>query len=267
MFGEVISTQRLTPQLVRVVLGGEGLAGYVAGDACDQYVNCMFVPEAAPYDIPFDDAQVRDLDRDQRPYPRRMTVRWWDADAGRLTLDIAAHGDVGHAGRWAMSARPGDRLQMRGPAGSYVPHPEASTYLMVGDESALPAIAASAEAVPAGRRVIVVAEVEDADGELELTSPGNLEVRWVHRSAAIEPLETLLAHAVAALPTLDGVVSAFVHGEAESIRAVRRQLLTSGVVDLEHLSCSPYWRRGFDDEQWRTIKGAWTREVAEDVIG
>lgn len=266
MFGEVISTERLTPQLVRVVLGGEGLLDYAAGDASDQYVNCMFLPDGATYRVPFEDADVRDLDRDQRPFPRRITVRFWDPGTRQLTLDIAAHGDIGHAGKWALSAQPGDRLQMRGPAGSYTPHPDAAAYLLVGDESAIPAIAASAEAIAPGRRVVVIAEVEDAAGEVPLTSPGNLEVHWVHRSGRTDELDSLLAGAVAALPDFEGVVSAFVHGEAESIRAVRRQLLMSGVVDLDHLSCSPYWRRGSDDEQWRTIKGAWTREVAQDVV-
>lgn len=266
MYGEVISTSRLTPQLVRVVLGGEGLADYAAGDATDQYVNCLFQPASAPYTVPFDDEDVRDLEREQRPFPRRITVRHWDAVRRQLTLDIAAHGDVGHAGRWALRAQPGDRLQMRGPAGTYVPPPGAVAYLLVGDESALPAIAAAAEAVPAGRRVVAIVEVEDADGELELTSPGELEVHWVHRSGHTGELDSLLAEVVASLPAFDGQVSAFVHGEAAETRAVRRQLLTSGVVDQEHLSCSPYWRRGYDDEQWRTIKGAWNREVAEDVV-
>lgn len=264
MYGEVVSTTRLSPQLVRVVLGGEGLAGYVAGDAADQYVNCMFRPSGAPYEVPFDDEQVRDLDREQRPFPRRITVRHWSAEARELTLDIAVHGDIGHAGRWALAAQPGDRLQMRGPGGSYHPHPDAATYLLVGDESALPAIAASAEAAPAGSRVVVVAEVEDADGEIELGSPGALEVYWVHRAGHAGGLESLLADAVAKL-SFEGVVSAFVHGEAEETRAVRRHLLSTGVVDLEHLSCSPYWRRGYDDEQWRSIKGAWTREVAAEI--
>ncbi|MFS3127677.1 siderophore-interacting protein [Nocardioides sp. Bht2] len=264
MYGEVVSTTRLSPQLVRIVLGGEGLADYVAGDAADQYVNCQFRPADAPYAVPFTEDEVRDLDREQRPFPRRITVRHWAAGTRELTLDIAVHGDVGHAGRWALAAQPGDRLQMRGPAGSYHLHQDAATFLLVGDESALPAIAASAEAAPAGSRVVVVAEVEDADGEIELNSPGTLEVHWVHRAGYAGDLDTLLAETVAGL-RFDGVVSAFVHGEAEETRAVRRHLLSTGVVDLEHLSCSPYWRRGHDDEQWRTIKGAWTREVAADV--
>lgn len=266
MYAEVVATTRLTPQLVRVVLGGDGLDGFQAPASADAYVNCFFLPDAAPYDVPFDVDAVRDLPREQRPYPRRITVRAWDAERRELTLDIAAHGEVGYAGRWALRAQPGDLLQFRGPADGYTPHPEADSYLFVGDESALPAIAVCAESVPDGKPVTVVAEVEDAAGEIELFSPGELHVRWVHRAGHADP-DDLLADAVAALPRPDGLVSAFVHGEAAEVRAVRRVLLGGGIVDPDHLSCSPYWRRGHDDEQWRAIKGDWVRAVNAETFG
>lgn len=266
MYGEVMSTARLTPQLTRIVLRGSGLDDFVPTTHSDQYVNCFFLPDGAPYAVPFDDAAIRDLPREQRPFPRRITVRAWNEDRRELTLDVAVHGDVGYAGRWAARARPGDRLQLRGPAGGYRPHADADSYLFVGDESALPAIAASAEAVPPGRPVVIVAEVEDRAGEIKLDSPGALRVHWVHRSGRTDGLDNLLAETVAALPRPSGVVSAFVHGEADATRAVRRVLLSRRIVEPDYLSCSPYWRRGYDDEQWRAIKGAWVREVNAETF-
>jgi NADPH-dependent ferric siderophore reductase len=266
VYGEVISTVRLSTHLIRVTLGGPGLDGFEPLTDSDQYVNCYFVPHDAPYDVPFDEDAVRDLPSAQRPFPRRITVRAWDAAHRELTLDIASHGDSGYAGRWATRAQPGDRLQMRGPAGGYRPDEVADSYLFVGDESALPAIAACAEAVPPGRPVVVVAEVEDAAGEIPLSSPGALELIWVHRAGAPGDSDRLLADALAALPPLVGRVSAFVHGEAVATRNVRRVLLGGGLVDPELLSCSPYWRRGYDDEQWRVVKGAWVREIAAETF-
>ena len=266
-YGDVVRTERLTPQLVRVVLGGEGLDGFAVPAGADSYVNASFLPHGAPYGVPFEDDAVRGLPREQRPYPRRFTVRHWDDVARELTLDFVVHGDVGHAGRWALHAQPGDRLQLRGPAGDFVPHADADSYLLVGDESALPAIAGSAEAVPAGKPVVAVVEVQDAAGEITLTSPGDLTIVWVHRADATGPVEELLPAAVAALSAeaLPGRVSAFVHGEAVTTRAVRRHLLEHQLVARADLSCSPYWRRGHDDEQWRSVKAAWTREVETDV--
>jgi len=265
MHGEVVTTEWLTPELVRVVLGGAGLDEFEPIEDADAYVNLFFVPAGAPYPVPFVDDDFRDLPREQRPFPRRYTVRRWDADRRQLTIDFVVHGDVGIAGRWASQASPGDRLQLRGPAGGYVPHPAADAYLLVGDESALPAIATAAEMVPVGRRVVVVAEVESAAGELEIDSPGDLHVVWVHREGHDGPTDRLLVDAVAALPRPDGAVSAFVHGEAVAVRAVRRHLLTEGIVDRDQLSASPYWRQGHTDEEWRTVKAAWQRDVELDI--
>lgn len=265
MYGTVVRTEQLTPQLRRVVLGGEGLADFADPPSADAYVNAFFLPEQADYAPPFDTETVRDLPRDRRPYPRRYTVRGWDRATGELTIDFVVHGDVGYAGRWATHAAPGDRLELRGPAGDYSPPTTADGFLLVGDESAVPAIAACAEAVPAGAPVTVVLEVEDASGRCEIASPGELTVHWVHRAGVDgAELDALLADAVAALPRPTGTLSAFVHGEAESIRAVRRVLLGQGRVAPELLSCSPYWRRGHTDEQWRTVKRDWVREMHAD---
>ena len=266
LYGEVISTHRLSSHLVRVVLGGSGLDAFEPGTDADQYVNCFFVPDGAPYDVPFDDEAVRDLPQAQRPFPRRITVRAWDEDRRELTLDIAAHGDVGYAGRWVTRAQPGDRLQLRGPPAdtAHTRTPTASCSSVTKVRS--PPWPHAAEAVPPGRPVVVVAEVEDAAGEIPLSSPGELEVRWVHRAGRADDVDRLLADAVAALPRPGGVVSAFVHGEAVATRAVRRVLLSEGIVDEDRLSCSPYWRRGHDDEEWRAIKGAWVREVAAETF-
>ncbi|GGC53377.1 siderophore-interacting protein [Hoyosella rhizosphaerae] len=265
MHGEVIATTQLTPQLVRVTLGGAGLDDFAPSPYADSYVNAFFIPRDAPYEVPFDEADVRKHAREFRPLPRRITVRSWDPERRELALDFAVHGDVGYAGSWAFNAKPGDRLQFRGPGGGYSPHSEADSYMFVGDESALPAIAVAAESVPEGRRVTIVAEVEDSAGEIELRSTGNLDIHWVHRAGRHD--ENLLAEAVHALPRTDGTVSAFVHGEAESIRAVRRVLLGENIVTPEYLSCSPYWRHGHTDEQWRSVKAAWVREVEAEPLG
>ena len=102
--------------------------------------------------------------------------------------------------------------------------------------------------------------VEDAAGEVSLTTPGLLTLTQVHRAGSPEP-ERLLVEALAATELPAGRLSAFVHGEAESIRAVRRHLLDQGVVSADQLSCSPYWRRGHTDEQWRSIKKDWVRAM------
>src|ERR1044072_9054623 len=97
---QVLETRRLTSQMIRVVLGGEELYGFGAGEFTDHYVK------------------LRTAER-----TRTYTVREWDGE--HLTIDFVVHGDEGVAGPWAAAARPGDELELRGPGGAYTPDPDA----------------------------------------------------------------------------------------------------------------------------------------------
>jgi NADPH-dependent ferric siderophore reductase len=261
MHGRVESIEWLTPGYVRLVLNGDGLAEYAPVPCTDSYVNVAIPPAGSPYAAPFALDELKELPRDQRPFRRRITVRRWEPESRRLTLEFVTHGDEGVAGPWAARAREGDALVFTGPAGAYNPDPDADWHLMVGDESALPAIAASLEAVPPGVPVVVRLVCDGPEHELGLESPGRLDLAWLHRSGDADQL----ADAVAALEFPAGRVDAFIHGEAAETRAVRRHLLADRGLDAEQLSCSPYWHRGLTDEAWREIKAAWNAEVARDV--
>lgn len=263
--GQVETREWLTPGLVRVVLGGPGLATFAMPDATDTYVNVAIRPAGAPYAAVFDPAAVRDAHpQEVWPVRRRYTVRCWDAATGRLTLDFVVHGGSGVAGPWAASVAPGDVLVFEGPGCGYRPDPDAGWHLLVGDESALPAIAASLEAVPAGRPVVVRLLCEGPEHEIPLPTPGDLDLEWLHRTGSDDDVD-LLADAVADLAFPAGRVHAFVHGEAEEIRAIRRHLLTDRGLDRRDMSCSPYWRRTMTDEAWRTVKRDFVAAMEADV--
>lgn len=264
MFGRVERVERLSPHMVRVVLGGGGLDDFTPGPWTDGYVNAYFLPACAPYTVPFDVDAVRALPAAQRPATRRYSVRRWDPEARELTIDFVVHGDTGVAGPWAAGAGPGDLLQLTGPSGSYSPDPDADWHLMIGDASALPAIAASLAHIPAGTPVHVLAEVGGPADELTLDSPGDLHVTWLYRDAN-PGADDLTVHALDKLDRPPGRVQAFVHGEAVVNRALRRHLLADWQLPRETLSVSPYWRRRFTDERWREVKRGWLREVEHDA--
>ncbi|MEM7273798.1 MAG: siderophore-interacting protein [Actinomycetota bacterium] len=263
MYGEVREAKRLSPSMVRIVLGGGDLDEFDSTPWTDQYINAHFVPAGAPYTVPFDPNEARETGDDFRPRPRRYTVRSWDEDAKELTIDFVAHGAEGYAGPWAQRAVPGDRLQFQGPGGSYAPNPEAAWHLFVGDESALPAIAASLEKVPAGARCVVRIVVDGPDDELPLDSPGELDVVWLHRRGAEDP-PALLTDAVAALDFAPGPIDLFVHGEAGEVRDVRAHLIKVREVEVKGASISPYWRRNHTDEAWREVKRDFIAEMSKD---
>jgi NADPH-dependent ferric siderophore reductase len=250
----------LTPRMARIVLAGDGLAGFGAGAFTDHYVKLLFPPAGAPYTAPFDPAAIKaELPREQWPRTRTYTVRAWDAERRRLTIDFVVHGDSGIAGPWAATARPGDRLQLFGPGGAYAPDPAADWHLMVGDPSVLPAIGASLARVPAGVPVIVVAEVDSSEDEIALATLGALDLRWVRTG--------MLLDAVRALRLPPGRGQCFVHGEATAVREVRRHLLAERGVDREDLSVSGYWKRTRTEEGWRDDKAEWARQAELDLAG
>jgi NADPH-dependent ferric siderophore reductase len=264
---EVRETRWLTPRMIRVVVGGDDLAGFAAGEFSDHYVKLLLPPADAPYGAPFDVEQVRaELPREQWPRTRSYSVRSWDAHRGELTIDFVYHGDRGIAGPWAAAAMPGDVLQLLGPGGAYVPDPNADWHLMVGDACVIPAIAASLERVAAGIPVHALIEVESAEDELPLESRGDLHLRWLHRdheAPSAEPSPLIDALRLLRFPA--GAVHAFVHGEASTVRALRRHLLLDRVLPREALSVSGYWKRSRTDEAWRQEKAEWNREVERDA--
>jgi NADPH-dependent ferric siderophore reductase len=252
----------LTPRMVRIVVGGEALEGFGAGEFTDHYVKLLLPPHGATYQAPFDPAAIKaELPRDQWPRMRTFSVRDWDPAARRLTIDFVVHGDAGLAGRWAARAQPGDKLQLLGPGGAYAPDPGADWHLMAGDPSVLPAIAASLARVPAGVPVHVLVEIAGPDDEIPLATPGDLRLQWVPSGP------DALLDAVRALAFPDGRGQHFVHGEATAVRDVRRHLLVERGVPREAVSVSGYWKRTRNEEEWREDKPEWNRLAELDTAG
>ena len=234
-------TERLSASLVRVVVGGPGLASSWRRSRTDSYVKVVFVHPDTPRPLPLDDDGRVDLDAvrdavppEHAPRQRSYTVRAFDAAARELTLDFVVHGDEGVAGPWAAAAQPGDEIVFMGPGGGYAPDPAAGRHLLVGDASALPAIAVALEALPRDATGHVVVEVHDADDEIDLPVPRASSVTWVHAGDARPG--TRLVEAVLALPWAGDDVHAFVHGEAAAVKELRQHLRVERGLGLDRLS-------------------------------
>lgn len=264
MYAEVIAKEELTPTMIRVVLGGGTLNQFEMTPATDAYINARFLPANSPVTVPFEPHDLEAVEAEYRPKPRRYTVRRWDEQQQLLTIDFVAHGDSGYAGAWAQRTEPGDRLQFSGPGGSFQASPDVDWHLLVGDESALGAIGATLEGLPAESQAVAFIVVDGPDHEVPLPTAANAEVVWVHRPEGVDP-EMLLADAVAGFAFPSGSFDVFVHGEAAEVRAVRAHLIADRGVDPSTASISPYWRRQHTDEAWRQVKRQWLAEQASDV--
>lgn len=236
---QVRRSARITPRMVRVTLGGDELAGF-GGEGPDRRIK-MFFP------VPGQDRPA--LPRatsggplwpagEPRPSIRTYTVRRFDAAAGEMDVDFVLHEGHGPAAAWARDARPGAWVGVSEPGGRYVPDPEAAFHLVVGDESALPAVATVLEALPVGVPALAYLEVADAAEEQPL--PRVADVHWVHRGdrTAGEPLADAVR--TAALPAGRG--QAWLAGESACVRELRRHLLDDRGLHRRAVYSTGYWR-------------------------
>ncbi|MFG3283630.1 siderophore-interacting protein [Streptomyces sp. NPDC048111] len=260
---QVVRTERLTPHMVRVVLGGGSLAGLDIGEYTDHYVKLLFPAPGVSYPEPFDMERIRaEFPREQWPSTRAYTVRAWDAERAELSVDFVVHGDEGLAGPWATRVQAGETVRFLGPGGGYAPDAAAGWHLLAGDESALPAIAAAMERMPAGAVVHAFVEVAGPEEEQKISTPDGGTVTWLHRGDA--PVGSQLVAAVKELEFPVGDVQAFVHGEAGFVKELRALLRVERQVPRERLSISGYWRLGQDDDAWRAVKREWNEQVERE---
>lgn len=250
---EVIRSERIAPSLVRVWIGGPGFGTFVPNDFTDAYVKLHFVKPELGLEPPYDLQALRaTLAPEDLPVTRTYTVREITADS--IALDFVVHGDEGIAGPWAASVQAGERVVFGGPGGAFSPDATADWHLLVGDESALPAIARAIEALPPTARGIAVLEVRDASEEIALRRAAGVEVRWLHRGEPREESVGLLAAAVGALEWPAGRVQVFAHGERESMKAMREELFGHRGLERAQVSLSGYWALGRTEDRFQAEK-------------
>ncbi|ACZ30483.1 Siderophore-interacting protein [Xylanimonas cellulosilytica DSM 15894] len=244
---EVARTVDLTPRLRRIVLTGAALDDGFPWQhfAVTDHVKVV-VPDPATGEIALPvatDAGLR-MPNGAVPLVRDYTVRAWDPQTRELTLDFVLH-DHGPAGKWASSARPGDRIGAMGPRGNVMFPTGYPFYLALGDETAIPAVTRLLEELPDGARVLAFLEVEDATEELPLTLRDGVEVRWVHR--AVEGPGGLERALRAWTPPADDDWFAFAAGEAGALVPVRRYLRHELGLPKEQVDVDGYWKIGVAD--------------------
>lgn len=159
-----------------------------------------------------------------------------------LDIEFALH-EAGPATAWAAQAAPGQQLGIGGPRGSFVIPTQFDWHLLIGDETALPAIARRLEELPEGTRVAALIEAADPSARIEFATRADLYVQWRYRNESEHPGGALLlALRETYLPDGDGYVWAA--GEATLMRAVRKLLCDERGIDKKRIRASAYWKRG-----------------------
>jgi NADPH-dependent ferric siderophore reductase len=243
----------LSPHIVRITAGGDGLSAFRTNDYTDKYVKIIFLDPGLGLTPPYDLAALREsLPPEQRPVTRTYTVRRVDLDQQILDIDFVVHGSDGIAAPWAASTHPGDILALSGAGGAYAPDLGDDWHLFLGDESALPAISSALEALPSDAQGIAYLETQDTGHSLDRPAPAGVELVWLDRDKP-GTAPQLLASALAAGPWRPGRVGVFAHGERESMKAVRAALKHRDLGG-GHLSLSGYWAYGRSEDRFQAEK-------------
>jgi len=230
----VARTEQLAPAMVRIVLTGDELAGFTSL-GFDDHVKLFF--PTGPGGTP-DSAGEAPADA-----ARDFTPRRFDAQAGELWIDFFLH-ESGPATGWATQARVDDTLVVGGPKGSAVLAVEGiDLHMLIGDETAIPAIARRLEELPAHARALVVVEVDPDTSWPAFETAAQCAVIWVHRSAASAPGADLIDRLrTVQIPAERCFV--WVALESQSARAIRRYMCDERGVPKAWIKASAYWQRG-----------------------
>lgn len=265
----VVRTETLSDTLIRVVFVLDDPDTMPELPHTDHYVKILFAPEGADYTWPFDDDAIRaERPRAEWPVTRTYTIRSYDPRTAEMAIDFVVHGDRGLAGPWAAAAQPGDTIGFRGPGGAWGPDQVGSPLWLVGDESAIPAVAAALDALGDDVTAEVFVEVASAAERVELRTSDKITVHWAHRDDLGAGYGQALAAAVRATPVPDDLY-AFVHGNAEMIKDLRRYLFVENGVDRSRVSISGYWRTGQTEDMWQAGKREFNAamEAEEAAVG
>jgi NADPH-dependent ferric siderophore reductase len=183
---------------------------------------------------PAQDVELHLREASGRRVKRRYTIRYARPDSGELDLDVLLHGE--HPGSiWGRDAQPGDGVEFQGPRGKLELRP-APWHVLCGDESALPAIAAIAEALPDGEQAVALVEVLEAADEL----PIRADTHWTHRGTHPAGTPELLASAAGQLDLPFTQARAYLMGETRSMVALRALFEDRGVPH-DSIFVKGYW--------------------------
>jgi NADPH-dependent ferric siderophore reductase len=220
---KVASVKDVAPNLRRVQLTGDDLA--------------EFQPK------PAQEIVLQIAQNGGEPARRHYTIRRFDRATGLIDVDFVLHDAHTPAVRWALDAKPGELIDIRGPRGRIALSADADWHLFSGDETAMPAILALAEALPKGAKAHFFLEIGGDADKLPLATEANASVTWLSRRGAHPGPNRLLIEAVEGFALPPGKGHAIVIGETSNVRAQRHALIARGLTRAQIYS-EGYWRPG-----------------------
>ena len=237
---QVRSRTPLSDRMLRVVLGGDELDGFAIESPASS-VRLLLPP--AGHDViemPTWTGNQFELASGERAPIRTFTPRAFDAERLELTLDFVLH-EHGAATDWVRRADVGDEVAISGPGRSEILDPAARSFLLAGDESAIPAIGQLLESIAVDRTVEVHIEITDPGARFELPVHPKATITWHDAVASAAPCNAIVA-AVEGLDELPDAV--WIAGEAAAVQRLRVHLFDERGLTRKRVTARGYWKLG-----------------------
>ena len=247
---EVVRRESLTPGSTCVTLGGPALRDLVVAGG-DQAVRLFFPREGqTALRMPTASseawmAQVLLMPKSVRPQVRTMTIRRVRPADDEVDIEFALHGDSPMSS-WVRRVRPGDRAGIFDMGTTYRPPDHAGSHLLVGDETALPAVLSILDQAPPSLIAEVHLEVPTSADVRDVVAPPGVRIHWYDRDDAPDQRPgSVVLQAVRRAEMAPGRVCAWVAGESRLATSVRRHLVNDRGVPKADISFAGYWRHGW----------------------
>lgn len=234
----VARKRELTPGMLRVTFGGDDLAGLVIDEPAASVRLLVPSPGSERLVVPTWEGNEFLLPDGSRPVIRTFTPRRFDAGHLELDLDIVIH-ESGLVSGWAVEAGHGAHAAVSGPGRGYRIDPEASRFVLAGDESAIPAISQLLESIPHRTPVKTIVEVRSEDAIPDLPGHPGLDAEWLIARDGAHPGDALVDAVVA--EDFDEGAHLWAAGEAAAVHSIRRALL-GGRLDRSRATIRGYWK-------------------------
>jgi NADPH-dependent ferric siderophore reductase len=231
----VASIVRLSPKMLRFSFTCPEFGDFVSA-SCDDHIKLFFPAGAAPVE-------------GGRPCMRDFTPRRFDTALGTIDIDFAIH-DAGPAMAWARSAEVGDTLEIGGPRGSMVVPDDFDWYLLIGDETALPAIGRRLEELRPGVPVTSFVLVEGPEDAQQISTQAAWTPHWIERRSGESDASTVVA-ALGSFVLPEGEGFIWIGAESSVARTARTYLTEARGHPKHWTKAAGYWKRGEADAHER----------------
>ena len=246
----VLRTERRSPTFQRVTIASDDLAGF-EWRGLDHWFR-LFFPLRPDGPLLLPEVKGRQwwtsylrIPAAERPHCSNYTVAGFrrGETIAELDIDVVLHwhdGGLSGVAAWAVNATADSPVGLLDQGVLFDPPADTDEYVLVADESGLPALRGILRDLPSDAVGTAIIEVPDAGDVHEVAAPEGLQVRWVPRDRSDDEVGHRALQELQTCPTRP-TAYAFVVGESRLATRGRRTLHRAG-LPKNRITFSGFWR-------------------------